>query len=256
MVTVIINVIFILDTSKRLRNESQGHDGLDGNGLYDDNGNLASHSHLRQYPDDGTPQSIMIEVLSSQSKVSVTVDGTTILDDSEEGKGRGIHVLVLNQATGAVMAQRMFDTYSPHEDEAMTLFLNLVSDGRIIIFSIKDEGTFQMKQGARDLLKRLGSKKSHVIGWRDMWAFVTQKGGKVYGEQYSKSPEFNSWGAPLVLKVEVPLVPVQESECQWPDTPENRRRRAFCSRIEGYGSVCSCDDPAPLTFNPEPVSMN
>ena len=34
------------------------------------------------------------------------------------------------------------------------------------------------------------------------------------------------------------------------------RRRAFCDSIEGYGSVCSCSDPAPLAFHPPPVLNN
>ena len=79
----------------------------------------------------------------------------------------------------------------------------------ITIFPLQDEGTFQMKQPARDLLKRLGSKRAQVIGWRDMWAMVTQKGAKMFGESYSKSTEFNTWGAPVVLRTEVPLVPVE-----------------------------------------------
>lgn len=60
-----------------------------------------------------------------------------MMEDNEEGKGRGIHLLVLNQRTGAVMARQLFDTYTPHEDEALSLFVNLVSKGRIIVMAIK-----------------------------------------------------------------------------------------------------------------------
>ena len=67
----------------------------------------------------------------------------------------GIHVTVLNEHTGAVMATRIFDTYIEKEDQGMIRFLNILQEGRIVIFttmvSFIRDCFFQLFQCASDI---------------------------------------------------------------------------------------------------------
>lgn len=245
-VTVIINLIFIWDTTKRYsreKNVNKVQEQISSNGL-DHRENKGSQVEGRR---------ITIEVQSSKDVASVTVDGTKVLEAVDE-QTRGVNVAVLNQMTGAVMATRAFDTFASKEDsDALVLFINMVSDGRILCFAIRDEGTYQLKKTARNLMSTLGSENFKNLNFRDTWAFVVHKRGAVSAEGHRKAPNFDTWAEPLTIQALVTLQSEDSASCSWEDSDVTRRRKEFCEKFEGYGSVCSCSNPAPLDIKTDPL---
>lgn len=113
-----------------------------------------------------------------------------------------------------------------------------------------------MTENGRSGLSAVGSQLSDSLSWRDMWALVAVKGGGAVGEDVGKCPDPKEWGAPVHLTVTVSKPESLVVECDWPETAENRRRLKFCSKYEGYGSLCHCAKPLPLSFKPLPLTPN
>ncbi len=110
------------------------------------------------------------------------------------------------------------------------------------------------------------------ISWRDMWALVTVKGAEAIAEDVGKSIDTASWGSKVTVDATISLKDASgvcskcvwcgvsvyhlltAFECDWPATAENIRRKAFCSKYEGYGQLCDCATPISLSLSPPSVS--
>ena len=77
------------------------------------------------------------------------------------------------------MTHRVFDTFSPDEDDALSLFISWVSEKRIIVFPIKDEETIE--QSTQELVSIFG-----------FWAMLAINSVIVISEGYKISPDHTS----------------------------------------------------------------
>ncbi|KAL5515538.1 hypothetical protein EMCRGX_G000718 [Ephydatia muelleri] len=120
---------------------------------------------------------------------------------------RGIHVIVLDQSTGRVVSYKAFDTWGVSSSSAaLVAHLKTIPAGRIVCFAIVDEGSMQLSAEAKSAIIALGSTKISSLEFRDMWTFVTVKGGNAIGEAIQKRVPSEDWARDLHLRVNVPLV--------------------------------------------------
>ena len=97
-----------------------------------------------------------------------------------------------------------------------------------------------MTKKARNLLKSLGSVYVDELKPWDSWSFIVAKSVQKYSEKHNHRADTAKWGEPVTAHASVCLVPAKQSQCIWDDSEELNRRRTFCDKFEGYGSVCKC----------------
>jgi len=205
-----------------------------------------------------SPNRLDLQVISSKDSVQVFVNEQQVYIDDSVATNRGIHVILINQLTGRVMGSRVFDTYSDKQDEKLNQYLNQISDSnRLIVFAVKDEGSYKLSDTIRHRIEMLGSKKIGLLGWRCMWAFVTNNQGQALGEHIEINNDVDNWPSPANLHLLLQPSTVKDfTSCNWPNNIENSRRIEFCSQYDGYQDICNCEIADALSFRSKNFTDN
>ena len=131
-------------------------------------------------------------------------DGRPVHSTAGAGASRGIHVMVVDPATGIFSAVRTFDTYGDKTaSENLIQYLSALPDGALVLFAIADDGTLELTREARNAIGAMF--QSRYIGWlgyQQSWALIGRKGYAAFAEQTSID-----WMALVYTSLRFPLPP-------------------------------------------------
>ncbi|KAK4308555.1 hypothetical protein Pmani_019760 [Petrolisthes manimaculis] len=171
----------------------------------------------------------------------------------------GLHLVVLHQYTGRLMAADSFTTWQMTSDTVFLSAFHNIQNGRLIlILGAPDFTTFLGKEVMEEL-EWFGSNYISNMAYKDVWCLVLYKGGGVMAEAVTTyfveddPRSFDLDSSHLTLQLAV--LPTQEPQCSWYNLPQLTQRATFCRSYEGYGHFCRCDrlpwSPRPLRHSPQ-----
>ena len=83
---------------------------------------------------------------------AIVVDGMLVSSEN-----RGIHMAIIDPATGELVQADRFDTYAyPEESDRLSFAVDLIPEGHIVALSIYDEGTASLTDDGRNAILALG----------------------------------------------------------------------------------------------------
>ncbi|ROT81518.1 Protein O-linked-mannose beta-1,2-N-acetylglucosaminyltransferase 1 [Penaeus vannamei] len=173
------------------------------------------------------------------------------LTDSTSGtlpEGSGCHLLVLNPYTRRPTLQLYFNTNDYLIDIELVQTLKNLRKGHLALLTTFYEASGRLQPPSRVALRSLGSWAAPHLKFHDSWVWAWRVGGSTVGEALVSSPQsILDPLSPGHLHLEVDLH-VNSSAlgrfCRdWPQDDLWEKRSYFCDLYDGYGDLCSCDDP-------------
>lgn len=183
------------------------------------------------------------------------VNGHYAFDKDLNGAGRGINVALIDSSTMAVLRAQRFDTYESDATQLEMFLEKYLQPNDIIIAFTFDEASTKLSNLARNILFELGSSSIQDLKFRSSWYLVSQKGitGFTPYEKISTSSDPSHWANLLDERMCIPQKITGQAIHPDEIVHENKARREFCSKHNGYGEFCSTFmaneilNPVPLT---------
>ncbi|XP_042885983.1 protein O-linked-mannose beta-1,2-N-acetylglucosaminyltransferase 1-like [Penaeus japonicus] len=168
--------------------------------------------------------------------------GDAVTAESQSGQQTGVHVIVLHESLGHVMSARQYFTCQPSEHVRLARGLAAVGAGRALVVAGVPEWIMFLGKAAVDALGSLGSSWASRLVHGEAWAWVGVKGVGTVAEAASVRQDLAYPSHELLVDAHVAKTPPRR-RCEWYKRPDLKRQMTFCERYDGYGDLCSCDDP-------------
>jgi hypothetical protein len=90
---------------------------------------------------------------------------------------RGHNMAVFDTSTGLLDEVKSFDTLDNTENsDSMATYISQITDNKLVLVSIRDEGSYSMTEAAHQAMETLGSAKTREVGFRDSYVLLGRKG--------------------------------------------------------------------------------
>jgi len=197
---------------------------------------------LRDLQDGQKLDKIDLEVQSDRKSVYVSINGIKIYEvDEVNDRSRGLHVIILNEYTGTLIASTVYDFYGGDSSYDLRRFLNIVSHSRITIFLIKDEASTGFSKAGRSAIESFGCKLVYDIAFRDNWVCITRPRVRLITESIVKKPRGSDWANPAKVRISSKVETAQDTGDQhhYVDSDQRYKRKLLCKEYKGYENACN-----------------